>query len=715
VLLIPCKYHSGGHRQAQRRDCEENPEILKHCKEMKKDNPQASTHSICSMKVERECLDKFASTAAQLAARLVLPMGDGGIVQSSRPLQTEKIIEEMKKKGIAVSVKPLPKTDEEFRIFAANYAVEKSLPQPDFGPAPPVDYESMVEARRCLNSKGPIDHDAVAKSVMHLLSLDFAKQEGDFKTAPPIEAWNDDKKRWDVGTGMALPKLRTAIKDALRNTFGGKDLSMKYVDEKLVPFRGRPNPLFGQQAFRNNVLLCVLDLLPFKARLDDEKATGHLIHFDCGTTLDLGPNTKFEEQVRPGRREDRGSKSTGKPFEAWQSDIKDSVKNLCDRLSKEWSNKDFTLDITHGSVLDALDDEKRARVAQAKQFREELDVLLPQSPLLKFLYASHNEWDPTLFELRQFARGASGCRLFDEFMVYLGKEGSNRKSTTLMLLCEAFGSANRQGARGYVCVQKAEYFTQKNSAAASAPDEGVAAMKCSRFVLVDEFPKQAVHFNEKIVKQWSDGKGAPLPFEKKFGARDEVRPSWLMLWFCNSLPNFGECDKAFSRRLTIMPMYTCFMDEEEFDSENKSHVLADTSIRDNIELLVPELLFWLRCLAPGLWLKKSAKVLRPRPAIVEEVTAHECNKIVTISEAARDGEKEARDKFLLKLVEAADSMPTPTKDINKAASAAGIREPTQVFKNVGIEARTFTPKKAMGGGKDFRAYVKDGKFLKMEP
>jgi len=131
---------------------------------MKKDNPQASTHSICNMKVERECLDKFASTAAQFAARLVLPMGDGGIVQSSRPLQTEKI-----------TVKPLPKTDEEFRIFAANYAVEKSLPPPDFGPAPPVDYESMVEARRCLNSKGPIDHDAVAKSVMHFLSRDFAK------------------------------------------------------------------------------------------------------------------------------------------------------------------------------------------------------------------------------------------------------------------------------------------------------------------------------------------------------------------------------------------------------------------------------------------------------------------------------------------------------------------------------------------------------------
>ena len=209
-----------------------------------------------------------ASIAASHGAKLVLPMGDGGIVQSSKALQTDKILEEVKNKGIAASVKPLPKTKEEFFKFAAEYAAEKGLPPPNFEPAPVVDYQSMVEARQCLGGKGVIDHDAVARSVMHLLGEDFAKQEGDFKTSPPIESWNEEKKRWDVGTGMAIPRLKAAIKVALRQTF--KSVRMKYVDGKLTPVPGRPNPLFGQQAFRNNVLLNIIDLLPFKRRLDDE-------------------------------------------------------------------------------------------------------------------------------------------------------------------------------------------------------------------------------------------------------------------------------------------------------------------------------------------------------------------------------------------------------------------------------------------------------------
>ena len=71
-------------------------------------------------------------------------------------------------------------------------------------------------------------------------------------------------------------------------------------------------------------------------------------------------------------------------------------------------------------------------------------------------------------------------------------------------------------------------------------------------------------------------------------------------------------------------------------------------------------------------------------------------------------------KFLEKVVDCpADQKATSAKDINKMAKDAGVNDPVQAFKSVGIEGKTLTVKRSMGGGKDYRAYARKGKFVTM--
>jgi hypothetical protein len=638
--------------------------------------------------------DILATHAKDEGGALGLPLGDGGVFQGQRPLDGAAITRRCGEVGILASTKPLPKNDEEFKAYAVAYALEKGKAPPTWRKRQGVDYASIVEARRCLVLGGVLDHDAFAKSIAHELMEDFAKTDGEFKTAPPIEAWNELKRRWDVGSGSAIPLLKARVKQTLRTIFKTLKMQTSLVGEQVhyEPIEDHPNPLFGTNAFRNNVLACVVDLLPFKAPLNDERLSQHLLHFEDGTTLDLAK--AFEEQIRPGSKHDRNTRSTGNALVEWDCAAALEVKNLCTDLNKIWiEDSAFSIEAEEAGVV-----------------KDRLVALMSRSPLLTVFYSSHQDFDVTMFELRQFARGAAGCRSFDEFVVYLGKLGSNRKSTTLGLLTAAFGSASRSGARGYVCIQKAAYFTQRNAACASAPDEGIAAMKCCKFVCVDEFKKDSMHLNENIVKQWSDGKGAPLPFERKFGAREEVTPTWLMVWFCNSLPSFAGCDPAFFRRFTLIGMRTVYVDEEDYNANDKSHVLADTSIRDNIGNLKDELIHWIRCLAPGLWSNTKSKVLRPRPVAVDGETRdymeHECAVVSSEVAAPLDAVQQLKIFFVegTPLCKATNS-----KIINEALARLGSKDPTQDMKNAGFIQRTCFPGKAMGG-KNFRAYSKDGDF-----
>jgi hypothetical protein len=580
--------------------------------------------------------------------------------------------------------------------------------------------QALADALRTLGTRGTVDTRCVATAIMHELKLQFAKPVGEWKGPPPVEAWDSKSLQWLHSCGD--DRLLLAVSDALRKTMPRVSFIEAIHQGKVLlePTAMPPDERFGDMTgFVAKIAKTAIMLLEPQRVLDDEDACRHMIHFSCGRTLHF--NKPFDEQLQWGQLEDRASRSTGNPFVEWQpaEGVREKVKVLCDELNAAWANSDFTIDVEKpeglAQALAANSSEGLAAREMASRIQSGLECILPHSDLLKLLYPSHNTWDPTMFELRQFARGASGCQLFEEFLIYLGRTGSNRKTTTLKLLAGTFGSSNKQGSRGYVCTQKAKYFEGKDTKNAAEPDEGVAAMKGARFVVVDEFSGISGHFNHTLVKQWSDADGTPIPFERKYGARDEIKPSWLMVWFTNVLPSFFDADQAFARRLTILPMYVAFKAAEDLDASNCSHMLADNNMRARAASFGPELLYWIRCLVSGLYSRADTTVLRPRPRIVQDAIDEEVDTILaaSASNTAATSSLDVKARFFTEKLVACNKgdVPTSTKKVHEAfVDFTGIskKDTVQCFVAAGFKAKTVTV-----GGVNTWAYTKDSKSFKM--
>jgi hypothetical protein len=83
-------------------------------------------------------------------------------------------------------------------------------------------------------------------------------------------------------------------------------------------------------------------------------------------------------------------------------------------------------------------------------------------------------------------------------------------------------------------------------------------------------------------------------------------------------------DAAFKRRPSLMEIATEFVVRKDYDPENQLHVLADERFRNRKYLagMVPELMHWMRCLVPAVyvaWASSSSK-LQPVPASVRSFT-----------------------------------------------------------------------------------------------
>ena len=172
-----------------------------------------------------------------------------------------------------------------------------------------------------------------------------------------------------------------------------------------------------------------------------------------------------------------------------------------------------------------------------------------------------------------------------------------------------FGSASRKGPKGYVCVQKGKYFEAKDTRGAAEPDEGVAAMRGARFVVVDEFSGKAEPLNATLIKTWTDTDGTPIPFERKYGSREELVCSWLLVMFTNVLPPIpataeGKDDTALLRRLSVVPMLVQFKAPEDVDPQNATHKVVDNTLKKRVATFGP--FAWFICYVPHL------TVVRPR-------------------------------------------------------------------------------------------------------
>ena len=258
------------------------------------------------------------------------------------------------------------------------------------------------------------------------------------------------------------------MEQALKKVICRFKLQVRLVDagvQMLPASAAHGDERFGSIPFLTRISKATAVLLQPQRPLDDEETTGHMIHFECGRTLHL--DKPFEEQLQWGQRKDRASRSTGKPFVEWTPPhgVRERVKQVCDALAVAWAEPDFSIDaeppedLAEALAAGTLEGQKLRKTPE--DVKKSLQEIMQHSDVLKLLYPSHDSWGPKMFGLRQFARGASGCRLFEELFIYLGRTGSNRKTTTLKLLSGTFGTASKQGSRGYVCMQKAKYFEQK--------------------------------------------------------------------------------------------------------------------------------------------------------------------------------------------------------------------------------------------------------------
>ena len=550
------------------------------------------------------------------------------------------------------------------------------------------------------DAKNVVDQLAIARAILPDISPYFSIPEGDFKGYPPIECWDEKTLGWKRSGGER--PLILAIEAALKKHFG-EGASGKW--------QGSEDPRNGNTSFLKGIREALTYVLPpHPTPLDDEQRTAPLLHFTCGRTLDL--SQPFDKQLRWGQVEDRSCRSTGKCFEELHAETRQAIMEVCGDINGLCAKGvNFELDENPTQDVQELLARDRELMETCAEIRSRLEALREKSELLQYLYPSHKSWDTTIYELRQWTRAAGGYLALEEFLVYLGKRGSNRKTTTIKLLLKAFGSSTKSGGQGYVCIQKAAYFQQRACGKPNAPDEGVAAMKGAKFVVVDEFAKDHPDFNGKLVKQWSDTDGTPLPFERKFGAREEVCVSWLMMWFCNHLPNLRDADEAVARRLSVIPMTVQFKAQEDIEEGNHNHSLADNSWRSRVQVLSAELIFWIRCLSPGVREgRKDTTILRPRPASVEAATEEELEvlELKGGGEAASDDPRCVRI-WIERFIRACGrgEAATRTADVHESLKnylGKSTRDCSQILSDAG-----FTAKAVNRGGKKSWGYVYQGK------
>ena len=585
-----------------------------------------------NMHTERSFFDAKQAEVERQRGELKLPLGDGGIYQGSH-VKPDLVVERLAREGIKVSIKAIPADRDAFCRYVAEvcaaYKDPVKYPEPDFTSIPgvPAMREAMADAERSLliirgGVKTGMDHDAFARALCLEPGLKMCAS-GTYKDA--LEVWDDTAKRWKIYRDETA--VFGLITDVLKLTF--KSFELGPVMRKTAHFDYQPielpsNPIFGDNGFKSNVKRALMSRLPPQPCLNAPERNRHLLHFKCGVTLDLSPGKAYDDQKRVGLLEDRNSRCTGWDFKEFGDEAaRSKMRQACALLDMLWRQLKTLTVFSEGAEERGADESVRTTALHALRLLKEL---MPCCPLLRALATSHGSreepgFDEALYELCQFTRGATGARGYDELLMYFGPTGANRKSTTFSIILAAFGSSINKDFQGYCTVQKAGYFQQKSSKEPSVPDEGIAALVGAKFVLVDEFKKKVMEFNEEIVKVWSDS-GTVLPYEKKFGSREEVEQTWLMAWFLNELPMFRDAGAPFFRRLSTLLMLMQFKNPDEYDERIHTHRLADTSIRVGAVGFRQELICWVRLFSKAFHERSGqSTVLLPRPRSVANATA----------------------------------------------------------------------------------------------
>ena len=467
-----------------------------------------------------------------------------------------------------------------------------------------------------------------------------------------LEHFDEREKRWHERGGEK--RLKRDVKGLMAIHFQTFSLEWTLVEEDGVEAKRLvPTPLAAGVMSNYDFVSKIVQILRSMLRVEsgysasklNDSERPHLVHYNCGTTLDATPfrddagvwrAPPFDQQIRQGTPQDRNSKRTGcvwRDADPEQSKLIDEICASFVEACEVWGQFSVEEPQAPDDIRDLLDQNSVESVAKADwaaPLRAKLEAAEGRCKVLDLLRGSHSDWDCVLYELLYWTCGVMGVKRYEEFLFMYGRSGANAKGSRVMLLRQAFGISHSSG---YISFQNSLYFTQSEKEA-NKPDESASAARGCRLMICDDAGKNTttdgnakLAFNAPLTKKWTDIAGTPLPFQAKFGKQETMTVTWKMIFFGNVLPDFVNADQAFKRRPSLLELSRRFVNEDEYDSTDKTQVIANTDYKDAdyLRTMVPELMHWMKRLLPALYTKTAAHRLKiqPVPAAVRGLTGEE--------------------------------------------------------------------------------------------
>ena len=438
--------------------------------------------------------------------------------------------------------------------------------------------------------------------------------------------------------------IKPCIEQTLKRLF--VEFDMQWVmdeneKESWQPVRCHKSGICGNRAFKDTMAAELRNKMKTGTQwknqpLDVSNLAAHMLHFRCGTSVNLGFHedaegnktpTPFDEQVRQGAREDRNSRTCPVTFQVIDATLAEKIDTFCAKYARACEDLgQFHMDeVDPETVLDLL------QGGAVEELRRDLQLLAKDSMVMQFFEGSHKSYDAAIFELMFWTRCASGCPCYEEFLYLYGKYGKNAKGARIALMLAVFGNVL---SGGYVSVQGAGFF--QDELKTNKPDEATASAIGARFLVVDEAGTSSTDgkAGEKpyvcsTVNRYCDVAGTPLVYQPKFGQQKNSRVTWGMIFFGNTIPPFHGATEAFKRRPSLMQIDTRFVSDAEFDATDRTHSKADSRFKspEFLKTMAPELVHWMRRLLPTLYTKRSKSYtrLQPMPRSVSELNEDKLN------------------------------------------------------------------------------------------
>jgi hypothetical protein len=427
-----------------------------------------------------------------------------------------------------------------------------------------------------------VNHMAFSQVILQQLDGTFALERED-KEVLVVQWFHEQRLIWKRAGGAR--RLRQKAYDILNQV---ARLPVAVGKDDVAP------SIYGDSHFLTSVvneLKCNLPSNDEYKILDDD--TRYLLMFKCGRLMDCRTGL-----IRFATPADRISKHTGYNFPHFHNDeLKTLIHKTVTCLNSFWDECD-------GEFKPVYDE---------PTLQPLLNAMLEKSPAYQVFFGLFEDHDMALWLMKQTARAAAGMA-FEEFLYMTNSSGQNGKGMWIKLMTKLLGS----GPDNYFhTLEFSKHFVGK-----SKPGNNPEVAECEgkRFVAVNESPDMTAsrELNVELIKQLAVGGDNPVTAMGKYKDPSLFNPQMLLSFFAQDPPVFPNKDGGLRSRLSYLLMPFVFVKNPQPDTNERK---LDTSIKENIGDLVPELLVWIPLLTQGLIkMLRLSRVIVPRPPKVVEDT-----------------------------------------------------------------------------------------------